>query len=125
MRGSRAVVRRPRARCPCLHDTGPWIAYEGALVPFDASVSPPRKIAGSPPPYPDEARRVNLLGTVKVEMIVNERGEPTDLRVVESAGDILDRAVVNTLRTWRYEPAMKGGVKVKVRWTYQHSYVKE
>jgi serine/threonine-protein kinase len=102
-----------------------WIPYEGALVAFDASVSPPKKISGSTPPYPDEARRVNLLGTVKVEMVVNERGEPTDIRVVESAGDILDRAVVNTLRTWRYEPAMKSGVKVKVRWSYQHNYVKQ
>ncbi len=97
---------------------------EGDLVAFDGSVSPPRKISGNPPPYPDEARRVNLLGTVKVEMIVNEKGEPFDLRVVGSAGEILDRAVVNAVRTWRYEPATKGGVKVKVHWSYQHSYVK-
>jgi TonB family protein len=102
-----------------------WVPSEGALVTFDASVSPPRKISGNAPPYPDEARKVNLLGTVKVDMVVNERGEPTDLRVVESAGDILDRAVVNAVRNWRYEPAMKGGVKVKVRWSYQHSYVRQ
>ena len=92
---------------------------------FDGTVSPPRKISGNPPPYPDEARRVNLLGTVKIEMIVNERGEPTDLRVVGSAGEILDRAVVDAVRTWRYEPATKSGVKVKVHWSYQHSYVKQ
>jgi TonB family protein len=102
-----------------------WIPYEGALVAFDGSVSPPRKISGSAPPYPEEARRMNLLGTVKVEMIVNERGEPTDVRVVASAGEMLDRAVVNAVRAWRYEPATKSGVKVKVHWTYQHSYVKQ
>ena len=100
-----------------------WIPYEGALVAFDASVSPPRQIAGSPPPFPDAARRLNLLGTVRVAMVVNERGEPTDLRVVESAGEILDRAVVDAVRKWRYEPAVKSGVKVKVRWSYQHSYI--
>ena len=102
-----------------------WIPSEGTLVAFDGSVSPPRKISGNPPPYPDEARRVNLLGTVKVEMIVTETGEPTDLRVVGSAGEILDRAVVNAVRTWRYEPATRSGVKVKVHWSYQHSYVKQ
>jgi eukaryotic-like serine/threonine-protein kinase len=102
-----------------------WIPSEGDLVAFDGSVSPPRKISGNGPPYPDEARRVNLLGTVKVDMIVDEKGEVFDLRVVESAGEILDRAVVNALRTWRYEPATKGGVKVKVHWSYQHSYVKQ
>jgi len=104
-----------------------WIPYEGALVPMDESVSLPREIAGRAPapPYPDEARRMNLLGTVKVEMIGNEKGEPTDLRVVESAGEILDRAVVDTVRTWRYTPAMKSGVKVKVRWSYTHRYVRQ
>jgi serine/threonine-protein kinase len=97
----------------------------GALVAMDGSVSPPRKISGNPPPYPDDARRVNLVGTVKVEMIVNENGEPSDVRVVGSAGEILDRAVVNAVRAWRYDPATKGGVRVKVRWAYVHNYVRE
>jgi TonB family protein len=101
-----------------------WIPYEGTLVALDGSVSPPVNISGDAPPYPDEARRMNLVGTVTVEMIVNERGEPADVRVVGSAGEILDRAVVNAVRTWRYEPATKRGVKVKVRWSYTHSYVK-
>ena len=104
-----------------------WIPYEGALVAMDGSVSLPREIAGKAPapPYPDEARRMNLLGVVKVEMIVNEKGEPTDLRVVKSAGEILDRAVVDAVRTWRYAPAMKSGVKVKVRWSYTHRYLRQ
>jgi len=97
----------------------------GALVAMDGSVFPPRKVSGNPPPYPDEARRVNLVGSVKVEMIIDENGEAKDVRVVGSAGEILDRAVVNAVRSWRYEPARKGGVKVKVRWAYQHNYVKE
>jgi len=113
------------APLPLLPSASPeWIPYEGALVTFDGSVSPPRKISGNPPPYPDEARRVNLLGTVKVEMLVNEKGETSELRVVASAGEILDRAVVNAVRTWRYEPAMKSGVKVKVRWSHTQAYVK-
>jgi serine/threonine-protein kinase len=102
----------------------PMMVREGALVTLDASVTPPVKVSGNTPPYPDEARRVSLLGTVKVEMIVNENGEATDVRVVESAGEILDRAVVDAVRTWRYTPATKNGVKVKVRWGYTHHYVR-
>jgi serine/threonine-protein kinase len=117
------LARRASAEAD-LPPTPDPLPVQGALVTFDGSVSPPRKISGDPPPYPDEARRVNLVGTVKVEMIVNENGEPTDLRVVGSAGEILDRAVVNAVRTWKYEPATKGGVRVQVRWSYQHSYVK-
>jgi TonB family protein len=120
------LARRSEAQGPLLPMPSPeWIPYEGALVAFDGSVSPPRKISGNTPLYPDEARRISLLGRVKIEMIVSEKGEPTDIRVVESAGEILDRAVVDAVRTWRYEPAMKSGVKVKVHWSYQHSYVKQ
>ena len=92
---------------------------------FDDTVTPPRKISGNPPAYPDDARRMNLIGTVKVEMIVNERGEPTDIRVVGSAGQMLDRAVVEAVKAWRYEPATKRGVKVKVHWSYQHSWIRQ
>ena len=50
-----------------------------------------------------------------VEMIVTERGEPVDLRVVESAGEVFDSAVLAAVRTWRYAPAEKDGVEVRVR----------
>jgi TonB family protein len=102
----------------------PSPVVEGALVPFDATVTPPARIAGNPPEYPDAARRLNMLGTVKLEMIVDEDGEPTNLRVVESAGEILDGAVLDAVRGWRYDPARKDGVRVKLRWAYTHRYTK-
>ena len=121
----KARLTRLAAETPMPAPSPQWIPYEGALVTVDGSVSPPVKVSGNPPSYPDEARRMNFLGTVKVEMIVDEKGEPTDLRVVQSAGEILDRAVVNAVRTWRYQPAMKSGVKVKVHWSHQQSFVKQ
>ena len=113
-----AAAPRARAASPT-----PPLA-EGTLVPFDNTVTPPTRIAGNPPEYPDQARRLNLLGTVKLEMTVDENGEPTNLRVVESAGEILDHAVVDAVREWRYDPARKNGVKVKLRWSYTHRYTK-
>jgi serine/threonine-protein kinase len=106
-------------------EASPSPVTEGALVAYDGTVTAPTRTAGNPPEYPPEARRLNLLGTVKVEMIVDETGQPTNLRVVESAGEILDHAVVDAVRSWRYEPARKDGVKVKLRWSYQHNYVKQ
>ena len=61
-------------------------------------------------------------GTVAVTMIVDETGVPTELAVVESAGPVLDRAVLDAVRGWRFEPATKGGVRVKVRWTARQTY---
>jgi TonB family protein len=99
-----------------------WVA-EGDLVTMDGSVLPPRKVAGDWAEYPKAARRLRLRGRVAIDMIIAEDGNPTDLRVVESAGEILDQAVLEAVRKWRFEPARKNGVKVKVRWQAKQSFV--
>jgi TonB family protein len=57
-----------------------------------------------------------------VSLVVNVNGEPSDLRIVKSAGKILDEAVLAAIRTWRFEPARKDGVKVSVRWQVRQSF---
>ena len=93
---------------------GGWV-QKGDLVQSGPGVTPPRRISGEAAPYPEAARRLSLEGSVTVEMIVTERGEPVNLRVVESAGEIFDSAVLAAVRTWRYAPAEKDGVEVRVR----------
>jgi serine/threonine-protein kinase len=99
---------------------------EGMFVEPGPDVVPPRKIAGDYAKYPEAARRQRLFGSVAVEVIVSERGEPLHVRVVESAGQILDEAVVDAVSRWRFEPATKAGVKVRTRWltraTFKASY---
>ncbi len=93
---------------------GGWV-QKGDLVQSGPGVTPPRRISGEAAPYPETAKRLRLEGSVTVEMIVTERGEPVNLRVVESAGEIFDTAVLAAVRTWRYAPAEKDGVEVRVR----------
>jgi TonB family protein len=93
---------------------GGWV-QKGDLVEAGPGVAPPRRISGEAAPYPEIAKRLRLEGSVTVEMIVTEGGEPVDLRVVESAGEIFDSAVLAAVRTWRYAPAEKDGVEVRVR----------
>jgi protein TonB len=70
------------------------------------------RISGVKPRYPELARPLRQRGSVIVEMVVGETGETRDLRIVESAGVFLDEAALQALRSWRYEPAQKDGVKV-------------
>jgi eukaryotic-like serine/threonine-protein kinase len=93
---------------------GGWV-QKGDLVQSGPGVTAPRRISGEAAPYPEAAKRLRLEGSVTVEMIVTERGEPVNLRVVESAGEIFDTAVLAAVRTWRYAPAEKDGVEVRVR----------
>ncbi|HEY2944779.1 MAG TPA: TonB family protein [Vicinamibacteria bacterium] len=95
---------------------------EGELVELTAGVRPPRRVSGETPRYPDEARHLRMSGSVLVEMIVTERGEPEQVRVLESAGAVLDATVTEAISSWRFEPAVRDGVKVRVRWQYRHTF---
>jgi serine/threonine-protein kinase len=97
-------------------------ALAGEVTEWGSAVLPPRRLSGNPPVYPDAARRLGLSGSVKVELTVMETGEPRDLRVLESAGALLDQAVLSALRSWRFVPASKDGVRVRARWQYRQTF---
>ena len=67
------------------------------------------------PKYPPQALRSGVEGSVSVRVEVDADGVPTDVKVVERSGERsrdLDRAVTDTVRKWRFEPAMKEGKAV-------------
>jgi TonB family protein len=91
-----------------------WVRPGDAVV-LGPGITPPQKISGEPASYPSAAKRLKLEGTVAVALTVTEKGEPVDVRVLRSGGELLDAAMVSTVKTWRYAPASKNGVKVRVR----------
>jgi TonB family protein len=91
-----------------------WVRV-GDLVELGPGVKPPRKVAGEPAAYPDSARRLRLKGSVTMELTVTETGDVVGPRVVESAGEVLDEALLAAVKDWHYEPAEANGVKVRVR----------
>jgi periplasmic protein TonB len=124
--GVKLVVRvrldRAPANTPPTPFPTPKPVVEGDLVDLDDSVRPPRLVAGERAAYPKEARRLHLKGTVMVEMIVDETGVPHDPHILQSAGAVLDEAVIQAVYKFRYEPAADNGVRVKVRQTYSQTF---
>jgi TonB family protein len=89
---------------------------EGSLVTLDDTVTPPLRIKGDDPlGLPPEARDMRYTGLVKLDWLVTENGVPADIRVLVSAGTVLDDFVKQKVAEWRYEPARKHGVRVRVR----------
>jgi TonB family protein len=86
--------------------------------------TPARKTAGPNVSYPDSAPRLKSGASVSVSVtyVVSETGEVTDVRVVESAGKILDEAVLAAVRKWKYAPAAKKGTNVKVLMTFRQTF---
>jgi TonB family protein len=76
-----------------------------------------RQISGSPPDYPTgKAPKLRSGDSVSVsyEMVVDDRGEIESIKVTESAGKVVDDAVLNALKKYKFSPAVKQGIKVKV-----------
>jgi TonB family protein len=89
---------------------------------MDATVTPPQRIKGEAAKYPEMAQKFHFLGKVTVDFLVDEKGKPQDLRVVESAGEVLNAAVIEAVKGWEFTPARKNGVPVKVRWQWTQTF---
>ncbi|MCF7751511.1 energy transducer TonB [Bacillus subtilis subsp. subtilis] len=64
------------------------------------------------PNYPASALRSGVQGSVVASLSVDPRGQVTDANIVQRSGSRdrdLDRAVLNTVRDWQFEPALHNG----------------
>lgn len=56
------------------------------------------------PSYPDLARRMNITGTVKIQVVVAPNGTVKDAHVV-GGHPVLATAALDAAKKWRFEPA--------------------
>lgn len=93
------------------------LLHEVAPQEFDLpSVGPvvettlPDLVHGPDPPYPREARRRRIEGTVVLAVLVDERGNVADCRIARSSGyEPFDEVARETaLAEWRFRPATDG-----------------
>ena len=81
------------------------IAANGSDTPIPVSQPAPR--------YPPEALRRNAGGTVRVLVTVATNGSVDRLELAESSGNrYLDRAAMEAVRRWRFQPAVRDGQPV-------------
>lgn len=56
------------------------------------------------PGYPELARKMNIVGTVKVEIVVSPSGTVKEARVI-GGHPVLASASLDAAKKWRFEPA--------------------
>jgi len=95
-------------------------APESSLPPLKKAA--PIYLKNPAPKYPRTAKRRGYEGTVLLEVLVDQKGMVKDLRLFQSSGyNILDRAAINSVKKWVFEPGRRGDeavemwVKVPVR----------
>src|SRR5262249_43156038 len=86
---------------------------EVALGRVDPEVRPKvlKEVRGS---YTPAARAARVSGTVTVSVLIDERGEISETKVV-SGHELLKLPALRAARQWLFAPALRDGVPVKVR----------
>lgn len=106
------VVVSPAAGIPAAMHT-PATASHGQHKPAAVRDHQARPLAGNPAPaYPPAALRAGVEGSVVASLQVDTQGKVTDASIVSHDGERsrdLDRAVLDTLRGWRFDPAVRNG----------------
>ncbi len=83
------------------------------VVASNPSFEPPQKVFSPQPTYPEASRRAREQGTVVLEGTISADGYVRSARVRRSASPALDRAALETFRTWQFQPALRDNVPVE------------
>ena len=76
--------------------------------------SAPVPIRTTNPEYTEEARNAKIEGAVLVEAVIDEKGVPTEPKVVRTLDKGLDQKALEAVRQWRFKPGLKDGTPVAV-----------
>jgi protein TonB len=93
-------------------DPGEWT--DDGLVRPGGDVRAPQLLRRIDPVYPEAARKARVEGVVILDAVIAASGEVEEVRVIRSAGKLLDDAAAEALRRWIYRPATLNGRSVRV-----------
>src|SRR5438270_11923617 len=86
----------------------------GKIRKIGDGVTPPRPIRQTDPEFSDQARRAHFQGTCILGLRVGEDGMPRSIKIIKSLGMGLDEKEIETVRTWKFDPARNDGKRVPV-----------
>jgi protein TonB len=105
----------PRPSTPSMQTSKPRAPSPPAAVARAAGDrSTPVVHRNSPPRYPEFARRKGWEGRVVVRVTVEPSGRVSGVRIRTGSGfGVLDQAALQSVRSWRFDPKVMGGVAVQ------------
>ena len=103
------------AACLLLAGSALWgfQASEGPPYPVGNGVSAPVPIFTPKPGYPEDMDGP-VEGEVYLQVVIDEKGIPENVKVVKELYPKLDAQAVKVVKTWRFRPGMKDGEPVPV-----------
>ena len=86
----------------------------GGVMHIGGAVSKPEVLYSVEPEFSEEARKAKFSGNVQVYLWVDEKGNPSHVRVIHGVGMGLDEKAVEAVRQYKFKPARLNGKPVKV-----------
>ncbi|HEX2696005.1 MAG TPA: energy transducer TonB, partial [Acidobacteriota bacterium] len=88
----------------------------GDLIPFGDADVPPRQIRTAEPVYPSMAMNLRREGSIMINVLISETGDVIQTAVIggDKGSMGFDKAAENAVRKWKFSPAEKDGVPVRV-----------
>jgi TonB family protein len=80
----------------------------------DVDIIMPTPIRRIKPVYPEKCKKEKIEGTVVLEIKIDAEGNVTDARVLKSVHPDIDKAAMEAIKKWKYEPVLKDGKPVPV-----------
>jgi TonB family protein len=100
-----------------------WPACLGpGVLGISPGVTPPKLISKVEPEYSLEARAAGIQGTVVVQVVVDERGKPSDVTVLSPLGFGLDERAGAAIEKSQFTPAKKNGKPIKALATIEKTF---
>jgi TonB family protein len=94
----------------------------GGVYKIGGGVSAPTLVFKVEPEYSEEARKAKFQGTVVLYVVVDDKGQPRDLRVIRPLGLGLDEKAIEAVMKWRFRPGYKDGKPVPVAATIEVNF---
>ncbi|WP_141607775.1 MULTISPECIES: energy transducer TonB [unclassified Myxococcus] len=74
-------------------------------------------------PYPEEARRAGVEGTVTLSITIDHEGKVVAVKILKGPGYGLNEAARDAIRRFRFKPAIKGGEPVSTEMKYSYTFL--
>ncbi|MBL8917134.1 MAG: TonB family protein [Archangium sp.] len=74
-------------------------------------------------PYPEEARKNEIEGSVRLSVTIDAEGLVTAVKVISGPGYGLNEAARDAVQKFRWKPAMKGGEAVATTIVYTYTFL--
>lgn len=98
----------------------PPFAGEGASdqpIHMGSGIIPPEKIFYPEPTYTEEARQARIQGSVILQIVIDKEGNVRKPTVIKGLPLGLDASAIETVKEWRFKPAVQDGEAVSVYFT--------